>query len=109
MASWSPITLDELFKEINKSETDLNGELWNFWQLIKIYPTKWEEQEFGSEGGGFWVVAICGTKVIWYNDIEEGFNISTFSEVGQINQYMCTQYNLREALLQLHQTISSKT
>ena len=105
MASWSPITLDELFKEINKSETDLNGELWNFWQLIKIYPTKWEEQEFGSEGGGFWVVAICGTKVIWYNDIEEGFNISSYTIIGTLDGYYCNQDELSWSVIRLFDLI----
>ena len=25
--------------------------------------------------GGFWVVAIVGRNVIWYNDVEEGFDL----------------------------------
>ena len=106
---WLPITEVELLNKVQSSERVLTGELKDFWNLIKVTSEKWQEKEYGTEGYGFWILGICGQRVIWYNDIEEGFNISTFSEVGQINQYMCTQYNLREALLQLHQTISSKT
>jgi hypothetical protein len=92
MTEWKPISLVELYDQIQKTETDLNGELWNFWQLIKIEPTKWIENEFGDLGGGFWVVAICGTKIIWYNDIEDGFNISG---------YYCNQDELSGAVTRM--------
>jgi hypothetical protein len=36
MPEWKPISLSELYDQIQKTETDLNGDLWNFWQLIKI-------------------------------------------------------------------------
>ena len=44
-------------------------------------PAKWKEPNFGDEGGGFWIVAICGTKVIWNNDIEDGL-METFKVEG---------------------------
>ena len=90
MNEWTPISLDKIYDNIYKTETDLNGELWNFWQLIKIDPEKWAEKEYGGKDG-FWVVAICGKKVIWYNDIEEGFNISNYRNYGEIAEYYCDQ------------------
>ena len=101
MTKWQPISLNELNKEIQKTEHKLEGELLNFWKLIKIEPIKWAEKDFGEEGGGFWVVAICGTKVIWFNDIEEGFNISEYKIFGQIDEYLCNQDELRFALIRL--------
>jgi hypothetical protein len=101
MTEWKPISLVELYDQIQKTETDLNGELWNFWQLIKIEPTKWIENEFGDLGGGFWVVAICGTKIIWYNDIEDGFNISDYKTFGQIEGYYCNQDELSGAVTRM--------
>jgi hypothetical protein len=50
---WTPITFKDLYDQIQKTETDLNVELWNFWQLIKIEPNKWEEPTYGNEGNGF--------------------------------------------------------
>lgn len=50
---------------------------------------KWNEKEYGTEGGGFWIIAIFSRKVIWYNDIEEGFNISEFEKLGEISEYGC--------------------
>ncbi len=105
MQDWKPIKLSELYDEILKTESDLNGDLWNFWQLIKIDPEKWLEPQFGNEGGGFWVVAICGRKVIWYNDIEEGFNISDYNKYGQINGYYCNQDEVSWAVRQLFDLI----
>ncbi|SHH76140.1 hypothetical protein SAMN05421866_3682 [Chryseobacterium oranimense] len=105
MAEWKPISITELYDQILKTETDLTGELWNFWQLIKITPSKWIEKEYGDEGDGFWVVAICGTKIIWYNDIEEGFNISDYKNYGQIEGYYCNQDELNWAVTRLFDLI----
>lgn len=101
MTAWKPISLSELNEQIQKTEGELSGELWNFWQLIKTDPTKWAEKAYGDEGGGFWVVAICGTKVIWYNDIEEGFNISDYKTFGQIEEYYCNQDELSWTVIRL--------
>lgn len=102
---WTPITLIDLYDLIQKTETDLNGELWNFWQLIKIEPNKWQEPTYGNEGNGFWVVAICGQKVIWYNDIEDGFNISGYKNYGQIDGYYCNQDELSWSVVRLFDMI----
>lgn len=102
---WTPITLIDLYDQIQKTETDLNGKLWNFWQLIKIEPSKWKEPTYGNEGNGFWVVAICGQKVIWYNDIEDGFNISDYKNYGQIDGYYCNQDELSWSVIRLFDMI----
>jgi hypothetical protein len=107
MQEWKPIELNELYDEILKTESDLNGDLLNFWQLIKIDPEKWSEPQFGNEGGGFWVVAICGRKVIWYNDIEEGFNISYYKEYGKMIGYYCNQDELRWSVTRLFNLIKT--
>lgn len=105
MQEWKPIELNELYDEIRKTESDLNADLWNFWQLIKIDPEKWSEPQFGNKGGGFWVVAICGRKVIWYNDIEEGFNISDYKVYGKIIGYYCNQDELSWTVIRLFDLI----
>jgi len=105
MTDWTPITLTDLYDHINKTEEELNGELLNFWNLIKIEPQKWSEEEYGNEGGGFWVVAICGVRTIWYNDIEDGFNISTYTTFGKLDEYYCNQDELRFSVLRLFDLI----
>lgn len=91
---WTPISLAELEEWISRGESKLEGEPLNFWNLIKIAPQKWQEKEYGKEGGGFWVVAIFGNKVVFYNDIEEGFNVSTYQTCGHISEYWCEQSEL---------------
>ncbi|MDQ6469048.1 hypothetical protein RB619_00245 [Flavobacterium sp. LHD-80] len=105
MEEWEPISLNELFDEIQKTEKDLDGELKNFWDLIKIDPIKWEEKEYGEMGGGFWVVAICGNKVIWFNDIEEGFNISNYKIFGEIDGYWCNQDEIAWSVARLFELV----
>lgn len=101
---WSPITLEELNNEIQESELKLNDELLFFWQKIKIKPEKWKVSNFENENEKFWVLAIEKTKVIWYNDIEEGFNISNYNKYGIINEYYCNQDELDVAVSILFKT-----
>lgn len=91
---WTPISLPELEEWISRGELKLEGELLNFWHLIKISPQKWYQAEYGGEGGGFWVVAIFGNAVVYYNDIEQGFNLSPYETSGYISEYGCEQSEL---------------
>ncbi len=101
---WTPITLDELSFEILKGEKAINHELLKFWNIIKIKPIKWIENEYGNEGNGFWVVGIFKDLVLYYNDIEEGFNISNFKQEGKIENYYAEQDELQFAILKLYKS-----
>lgn len=105
---WIPIKLNELEECILRGELKLEGEFLNFWNLIKIAPQKWQEKEYGAEGGGFWVVAIFETKVIYYNDIEDGFNISEYETYGLIKEYSCNQSELDWTVIGLYELIKIK-
>ena len=104
---WAPISIGDLRNLILKGELELNDEQSNFWDLIKIEPEKWKENEYGTEGGGFWVVAIFGKEVIWYNDIEEGFNISMYKNYGEIEEYSCNQSELNWSVVGLMDRIKA--
>jgi hypothetical protein len=71
-------------------------------------PIKWVEEKHGEDGGGFWVVAVCETKIIWYNDIEEGFNISEYKVYGHIGEYNCNQDELSWSISKLFDLIKNK-
>lgn len=64
------------------------------WEAIQIEPEKWQQEPYGDAGKGFWVVALIERTVIWYNDIEEGFNRSHYLAYGQIGDYWCNQDEL---------------
>ncbi len=104
---WTPITLNKLEEYILRGELELEGELLNFWNLIKTTPQKWQESEYGEEGGGFWVVAIFGKEVIYYNDIEEGFNISPYENFCHIKEYWCNQSELNWTIRGLYERIKN--
>ncbi len=64
------------------------------WEAIRIDPEKWQLPPYGDTGHGFWVVALIGQSVIWYNDVEEGFNRSRYAAYGTIGDYWCNQDEL---------------
>ena len=68
------------------------------WDVVQIVPEKWKQDPWGNLGGGFWAVGIIGKKVIYYNDIEDGFNRSVFSIYGKIDEYWCNQDELEWAV-----------
>lgn len=105
---WSNITLDELSNMILQFETGEEGEIHNLWNLIKIKPEKWKikTKRLGSDAE-FWVTGIFGSSVIWYNDIEEGFNISKYDQIGLIKEYVCNQDDLKYPLNNLLNFIKS--
>jgi len=59
------------------------------------------EDDEGSRGAGFWVVGVLEKTVLWYNDIEEGFNLSSFKSWGKISEYRTKKDDLEVALKQL--------
>ena len=99
---WEPISFEDLYDKIIATEVRLANEIERFWQLIRVEPNKWQEKKYGGEGGGFWIVAICGSRVIWYNDIEDGFNISKYHKYGEFEEYWCNQSELDDAIKQLY-------
>jgi hypothetical protein len=100
MHDWQPITLDELEAMIVEELSDCSLELQEFFARTRVTPTKWTLPPWGDEGGGFWVVAIHDERALWFNDIEDGFNVSRFVVMGAIphDEYWCNQDPLQYAL-----------
>ena len=98
---WHPISKDELLALVADPEVAGNAELRRFWELIRIAPERWSLSPWGDEGGGFWVVAVLGSECVYFNDIEEGFNLSPYQAFGVIGEYGCDQAEFRECLSSL--------
>lgn len=94
MKEWEAISEEAICDSINKSYERMSLEQRRIWGIIKIDPQKWSQEPYGNQGGGFWVVAIIGNTVIWFNDIEYGFNRSSFEKFGKIEEYYCNQDEL---------------
>lgn len=98
---WQPITLNELEKLLQKDLAECSAEARALFKNYAAKPGKWALSPWGDLGGGFWVVAVINKTVIWFNDIEDGFNTSVFTSEGVIDQYWCNQDSLKQALLGL--------
>ena len=101
--TWEPISLRDLESLLFRDLADCSGAQRDFFGRVRIQPTKWRLSPWGDVGGGFWAMAVHADRVLWYNDIEEGFNVSRFEIPGQIpeDEYWCNQDPLRRALTQL--------
>jgi hypothetical protein len=92
--TWQPITEARLLADIEAAALAMEPQTLAVWNLLRIRPVKWRLSPWGDMGGGFWVVAIVGQECVWFNDIEDGFNISPFCEFGLIGDYRCSQLEL---------------
>lgn len=97
----SPCPLDRLWELIAEGECEMAPRELRLWELVRIPPVKWQLSPWGDHGGGFWVVAIFGRNVIWYNDIEEGFNRSPYEKAEIIGDYRCDQCGLQAPVYDL--------
>ena len=94
MGTWKPTSEEEILEEINAAWRRMSIPQRRLWETISIEPEKWQQHPWGDEGSGFWAVAILGRTVVWYNDIEDGFNRSHFSKWGEVREYLCNQDEL---------------
>jgi hypothetical protein len=93
--SWSSITEVELELLVAEGMAAMEPPVSRLWSLLQIRPAKWQLPPWGDEGGGFWVVGIIGNWVVWYNDIEDGFNVSRYDTPGVIAEYYCNHDKLQ--------------
>ena len=104
--TWLPISESDICALIDDSYARMSHEQKKYWEIIKVAPRKWVQSPWGDEGGGFWVVAIIGKYVIWFNDIEYGFNRSEYSNIGVIDGYFCNQdeleWQVQNVINQIH-------
>ncbi len=100
---WQPISEERILDLVNRGRNTMNPIERRFWDYISIYPEKWPLHPFGDLGGGFWAVGLIGRGVLWYNDIEDGFNRSRYSFYGTIpnDEYWCNQDDLEHQIRQV--------
>lgn len=91
---WKPLEANKLEEMIEEAELSMNAGCKKFWDYIRVRPQKWRLSPEGDEGSGFWVVALLGSTCIYYNDIEEGFNFSSYHSFGELERYACSQSDL---------------
>jgi hypothetical protein len=98
---WAPLTFEALEAMIAQGLESMDDAVRVAWEAMRIEPQRWQCSPWGDGGGGFWAVAESDGNVVWYNDIEDGFNISRFTRRGIIDEYLCNQNTFEQFLLSL--------
>jgi hypothetical protein len=107
MIEWKPIAEPALLARVSQAEARMTPAQRRLWEAVRIPPEKWQQDPYGNAGAGFWVVAVIGSTVIWYNDIEDGFNRSRYSAYGQIEDYWCNQDELEVTIAYLMNSLKN--
>lgn len=101
ISSFPPISLTELENEINQSIIKMTKYENEFWSSISISPCKWKYIDENNRTNKVWVFAIFDDQIIWYDDVEEGFNVSNFEEPGVFSPETAEQDELVFAIRKL--------
>ena len=104
---WKPISETALLEKIIQDWERMSPLERHFWETIQIEQQKWQCSPWGDRGHGFWAVAILGKLVVWYNDIEGGFNCSYYQDFGAFSDYWCNQDNLDEVVKTLKRNLDT--
>ncbi|MGX1785226.1 hypothetical protein ACWIGM_00730 [Bosea sp. NPDC055332] len=102
---WSPATEQFIRDQIKLETAKMSAAQLRIWELVATAPEKWAITR-GDDAGDYWIVAIFGSSVVWYNDIEEGFDVSSYSVFGEIDEYFASQFELRHIMGQIIERIS---
>jgi hypothetical protein len=97
------MSLTDWLAMIDHQRRRCSDKLRAFLDCVAFEPTKWKQCPYGDEGGGFWAIAADQGRVLWYNDVEEGFYVSVFADWGTIpnDEYWCNQDELCDAVTAL--------
>jgi hypothetical protein len=106
MMNWEPISEVALLSRISQGHARMTLAQQRLWNAIRINPEKWQQHPYGDAGGGFWTVGLIGRTAIWYNDREDGFNRSVYSNYGIIDDYWCNQDELDVTVAYLASVLS---
>ena len=95
--SWVPITKNELEDIINQQLAECTPDLIAIFNEYRVPLVLAPIVRFKSIEGVF-IVARKNNNVLYYEDIEEGFNFSPIDENGMIKERWCNQDSLRSAI-----------
>lgn len=97
MDTWQPVTVEELDALMAAQLAECSPEQHQLFKRFKVDPYRVPIDRQGVTEAVF-VVAKAGDMVLYYEDVEEGFNISPLSHDGSIATPGYEQWELRHAL-----------
>lgn len=97
---WQPISESELAALLDRELSNCTAEQRNIFARYRVSPYKLPIHRLGNLEEVF-VVAELPTGLIYYEDVEEGFEFDRLGADGAIPKQSCNQYELRHLLSQL--------
>jgi hypothetical protein len=100
MSDWSPISAEELLELLKGQEKELDDTQREIFKKYRIKPYRAPIERY-RKTEYFFVVAKWDNKAMYYEDVEEGFNVSPIDESGRILQHWCNDDDLKYAVHRL--------
>jgi len=94
---WQPLSEVDLWDKLNQARDRMTMDQ----RRVGNHPHSAGEvgaSAIRKPGWRLLVVGLIGRKVVWYNDIEEGFNRPGYDRYGTISDYYCNQDDLEIAI-----------
>ncbi len=95
--TWEPITKAKLGKIIERDLKLCDTRQLAVWKKYSVIPKK-APIDRNNQTGYVFIVAIKNNEAMYYEDVEEGFNLSPLGEDGKILEHWCNQDELPFAL-----------
>jgi len=97
MDEWQPATIEYVKELVARDLSDCDEEQSSLFKRCAVDPYPAPIIRYGNSGTVV-VVARDRDEVIYYEDIEEGFNVSPVGSTGEILEHWCNQDELKFAL-----------
>lgn len=97
MDEWRPATIDEVNELVAKDLTACDSEQLAAFDKYRVEAFFAPIVRYGNLESVV-VVARNGDQVIYYEDVDDGFNVSPISPDGRVLEHWCNQDELRFAL-----------
>jgi hypothetical protein len=94
---WKPASIEAVKKIVHEDLANCDDEQVTVFRRYEVEPYLAQITRYG-ETGKVVVIARNGEEVMYWEDFEEGFNVSPIGTDGRILEHWCTQDELRFAL-----------
>ncbi len=97
--SWEPLTREELQQELDRAVGSLHSSYREKFEEISVVP--WQVEVTKRPGTFLWVVAEHEGQLLYYEEVEEGWEVERRNETGGVDGRWANQFELRHVMFQL--------
>lgn len=97
MKEWKPATVEYVKQLVERGLLDCDAEQLAVFKKFAVQPYNAPIMRYGNKEMVV-VIARNGNQVIYYEDVDDGFNVSPTDSNGDILEHWCNQDDLKFAL-----------